>query len=62
MQENWVRIPANIAGEADRRELAGILSSYGLEVRIVRVKITNRGVPHKFIEYRLKEEQEKSTQ
>ena len=48
----WKRIPANITDEADRRQLAAILTAYGLEVRIVRIKNTNRGTPKRFIEYR----------
>lgn len=49
---SWKRIPANITDEADRRQLAAILTAYGLEVRIVRLKTTNRGTPKRFVEYR----------
>lgn len=52
MQDDWVRIPAEINDEADRRALAAILTSNGLEVRVVRVKLTQRGSPKKYIEYR----------
>jgi len=48
----WKRIPVSITEEADRRALAGILTAYGLEVRIVRLKTTNRGTPKRFLEYR----------
>lgn len=48
----WKRIPISITEEADRRALAGILTAYGLEVRIVRLKTTNRGTPKRFVEYR----------
>ena len=44
-EENWVRIPVHIEKEEDRRELCAILTAYGLEVRIVRIKPTNRGTP-----------------
>jgi hypothetical protein len=50
--KKWVRIPANVTDEADRRALTGILSAYGLEVRIVRIKSTNRGTPKRYVEYR----------
>ena len=49
---SWKRIPANITDEADRRQMVAILSAYGLEVRIVRLKETNRGTPKRFVEYR----------
>ena len=48
----WYRIPANITDETDRRTMAGLLTAYGLEVRIVRIKNTNSGTPKRFIEYR----------
>lgn len=48
----WVRIPVAIDKEEDRRELCAILTACGLEVRIVRLKTTNRGVPKRYIEYR----------
>ena len=48
----WNRIPANINSEDDRRVLCGLLTAYGLEVRIVRIKETNRGTPKRFVEYR----------
>lgn len=50
--EPWTRIPAEIESEADRRTLCAIIASCGLEVRIVRVRLTQRGTPKKFIEYR----------
>ena len=50
--KKWIRIPANITDEADRRALAAVLTAYGLEVRIVRLKTTNRGTPKRFVEYR----------
>lgn len=48
----WRRIPVDIDSEADRRELAGILTAHGLEVRIVKLKETNRGTPKRYVEYR----------
>ena len=48
----WNRIPANITSEEDRRVLSALLVAYGLEVRIVRLKETNRGTPKRFVEYR----------
>ena len=52
MGETWVRIPVHIEKEEDRRELCAILTAYGLEVRIIRIKPTNRGTPKRYIEYR----------
>lgn len=52
MSDDFARIPAEIESEADRRTLCAILASAGLEVRIVRVRLTQRGTPKKFIEYR----------
>lgn len=51
-QVGWTRIPAAVDAETDRRTLCAVLASIGLEVRIVRVKLTNRGTPKRFIEYR----------
>lgn len=48
----WKRIPTEIDSDTDRRALAGILTAYGLEVRIVRIKETNRGTPKRYVEYR----------
>lgn len=48
----WVRIPANIDNEADRRTITALLVAYGLEVRIVRIKPTNRGTPKRYVEFR----------
>lgn len=50
--KKWIRIPVPVPDEADRRQLAGILTACGLEVRIVRIKSTNRGTPKRFVEYR----------
>lgn len=52
MAKKWIRIPTPITEEADRRSLAAVLTAYGLEVRIVRIKSTNRGTPKRFLEYR----------
>ena len=54
---NWTRIPLPIDSEQDRRTLAGILSSAGLEVRVVKARIgTNKSAPYKrFVEYRVPE-------
>ena len=48
----WTRIPAQIESDADRRLIAGILTAAGLEVRIVKVKLTEKGTPRKFVEFR----------
>ena len=48
----WTRIPVEIASETDRRTMCAILSSVGLEVRVVKVKLTKGGTPKKYIEYR----------
>lgn len=48
----WKRIPTEIDNESDRRTLAGILTAAGLEVRVVRIKETNRGTPKRYVEYR----------
>ncbi len=49
---DWTRIPVPIADEKDRRELCAILSSSGLEVRIVRIRSTKSGTPRRYVEYR----------
>ncbi len=48
----WVRIPAEIVHDPDRRGLTGILTAAGLEVRIVKVKFTKNGTYKRFVEYR----------
>ena len=50
--KKWIRIPVPVVDESDRRSLAAILTACGLEVRIVRIKSTNRGTPKRFVEYR----------
>ena len=50
--DDWTRIPMEITNETDRRTMAAILTSVGLEVRIVKVKLTKGGTPKKYIEYR----------
>lgn len=50
---DWTRIPMEIASESDRRTMTSILASVGLEVRIVKVKLTKSGSYKKYIEYRL---------
>ena len=49
----WTRIPIEITNETDRRTLAAILASVGLEVRIVKVKPTKGSAYRKYIEYRM---------
>ena len=49
---DWTRIPVEITSETDRRTMTSILASAGLEVRIVRVKLSKSGTPKKYIEYR----------
>ena len=52
MEPEWIRIPAHIPSEQDRRTLCAVLVANGLEIRIVRVKTTNRGTPKRYVEYR----------
>ena len=51
---DWTRIPAPIENEQDRRTICGILTSAGLEVRVIRAKTgESKSAPiRKFIEYR----------
>ena len=49
----WTRIPIEITNETDRRTMAAILASVGLEVRIVKVKPTKGSAYRKYIEYRM---------
>lgn len=55
----WVRIPAELKSEDDRRTLAAILVANGLAVREVKVKETSRGTPKRFIEYAKQPKQQK---
>lgn len=48
----WVRIPAHLEAEADRRTLAGILAAAGLEVRLVKDRATKGGSWKRYLEYR----------
>lgn len=50
--KKWNRIPLPINEDRDRRDLVGILTAAGLEVRIVKIKPTNRGTPQRYVEYR----------
>ena len=52
MEAEWRRIPVPIPDERDRRELAAILTACGLEVRIVRLRLTPKSTPKRFLEYR----------
>ena len=52
MEAEWKRIPVPIPDERDRRELAAILTACGLEVRIVRLRLTQRGTPKRYLEFR----------
>lgn len=53
----WIRIPAEIPADADRRSLAGIFTAVELEVRIVKVQLTKGGSVRKFMEYRAQEKE-----
>ena len=46
--DDWTRIPMEITNETDRRTMAAILASVGLEVRVVKVSAYR-----KYIEYRI---------
>lgn len=52
MDVNWIRIPIPIVEERDRRDLCAILTSLGLEVRVVRIRATQSGTPKRYVEYR----------
>ena len=49
----WTRIPMEITNETDRRTMAAILTSVGLEVRVGNVKPTKGSAYRKYIEYRI---------
>jgi len=49
----WTRIPVPIDSDADRRNIASILFAWGLEVRPKKVRLTPKGTPRNFIEYRI---------
>ena len=51
--DDWTRIPMEIPNEADRRTMSAILTSVGLEVRIVKVKPRKGSAYRKYIEYRM---------
>ena len=51
--DDWTRIPMEITNETDRRTMSAILTSVGLEVRIVKVKPTQGSAYRKYIEYRI---------
>ena len=51
-ETEWTRIPAPVDNEADRRTICAILISIGLEVRIVKIKATARGIAKKYVEFR----------
>jgi len=52
MSEEWTRIPAPIESDTDRRMIVVILTAAGLEVRIVREKLTKNGSYKRYVEYR----------
>lgn len=51
---DWVRIPAPVENETDRRTICGLLTSIGLEVRVVRVKMGEKSSSpvRRFVEFR----------
>ena len=51
--DDWTRIPMEIPNETDRRTLCAILTSVGMEVRVVKVKPTKGSAYRKYIEYRI---------
>lgn len=51
-ENNWTRIPVEIANETDRRTLCSILASVSLEVRIVKERKTKSSAYQRYIEYR----------
>ena len=52
MEHEWSRIPSPISDEGDRRAIVSVLSSYGMEVRIVRERPTPKAPFKKYVEYR----------
>lgn len=54
----WVRLPAEIKSEDDRRTLSSVLVANGLAVREVKVKETPRGTPKRYIEYAEQEKED----
>ena len=48
----WSRIPCPIPSEEDRRTLTGILTSAGLETRIICIRHSSRAAFIRYIEYR----------
>lgn len=56
MEHEWSRIPAPISDEGDRRAIVSVLSSHGLEVRVVRERPTPKAPFKKYVEYREQED------
>lgn len=52
MNEDWIRIPVPVESETDRRTICAILAACGLTVRIVKVRLTQRGTVKRFVEFR----------
>ena len=48
----WTRIPEPIESETDRRALVAILAIAGLEVRVVKERLSQRGAAKRFVEFR----------
>lgn len=51
----WIRIPAPIPNEQDRRALCAILTAHGLEVRIAKDRQTKSATFKRYIEYHTQE-------
>lgn len=51
--DEWTRIPLPIESDSDRRTMAAVLASAGLEVRIVKERKTKGSSYQRYIEYRL---------
>lgn len=55
----WIRSPEPIPSDTDRRTLAGIFTSHGMEFRVVSVRLTKNGTPKKYVEFRAQEKEER---
>ena len=49
----WVRIPLPVESEADRRDLAAILTSIGLDVHVIKERPTEKSAFKRYVEFRL---------
>lgn len=55
----WIRAPEPIPSDTDRRTLAGIFTSHGMEFRVVSVRANKSAPAKKYVEFRAQEKQKK---